>query len=55
MFLDRSEAAPRFIVKPFSTMAIEGRSATFDCRVIAPSPPVVSWYVLLKLPNVRQH
>ncbi|XP_014665457.1 PREDICTED: twitchin-like isoform X3 [Priapulus caudatus] len=41
---DRSEAAPRFIVMPFSTMAIEGRSATFDCRIIAPSPPVVSWY-----------
>ncbi|KAK6747288.1 hypothetical protein RB195_000476 [Necator americanus] len=43
-FFDRSEAQPRFIIKPYSTTVTEGQSANFYCRVIASSPPVVTWH-----------
>ncbi|CAA98064.2 Twitchin [Caenorhabditis elegans] len=43
-FWDRSEAQPRFIVKPYGTEVGEGQSANFYCRVIASSPPVVTWH-----------
>uniref|UniRef100_A0A1I7XS04 non-specific serine/threonine protein kinase n=1 Tax=Heterorhabditis bacteriophora TaxID=37862 RepID=A0A1I7XS04_HETBA len=43
-FFDRSEAQPRFIIKPYSTAVAEGQSANFYCRVIASSPPVVTWH-----------
>ncbi|ULT95623.1 hypothetical protein L3Y34_004374 [Caenorhabditis briggsae] len=43
-FWDRSEAQPRFIVKPYGTEVAEGQSANFYCRVIASSPPVVTWH-----------
>ncbi|KHJ96255.1 immunoglobulin I-set domain protein [Oesophagostomum dentatum] len=43
-FFDRSEAQPRFIIKPYSTTVTEGQSANFYCRVIAPSPPIVTWH-----------
>ncbi|VDK80684.1 unnamed protein product, partial [Cylicostephanus goldi] len=43
-FFDRSEAQPRFIIKPYSTSVTEGQSANFYCRVIASSPPVVTWH-----------
>lgn len=33
-FFERTEAQPRFIIRPFSTEAAEGQSATFYCRVI---------------------
>lgn len=41
---DRSDAQPRFIIKPFSTSCAEGQSATFFCRVIAASAPIVTWH-----------
>lgn len=43
-FWDRSEAQPRFIIKPYGTEVAEGQSANFYCRVIASSPPVVTWH-----------
>lgn len=43
-FLDRREALPRFVLKPQSTIAYEGQSAKFFCRVIAAAPPTLSWY-----------
>ncbi|VDM69940.1 unnamed protein product, partial [Strongylus vulgaris] len=43
-FFDRSEAQPRFIIKPYSTTVTEGQSANFYCRVIASSPPIVTWH-----------
>lgn len=41
---DRQDAQPRFIIKPFSTSCAEGQTATFHCRVIAASAPIVTWY-----------
>ncbi|CAF0741448.1 unnamed protein product, partial [Didymodactylos carnosus] len=43
-FWDRREAAPRFIIRPHNAHVLEGQNAEFDCRIIAVSPPVVSWY-----------
>lgn len=43
-FLDRREALPRFVLKPQSTIAYEGQSAKFFCRVIAAAPPTLSWF-----------
>lgn len=43
-YIDRREAAPRFIIKPLSTFAYEGTAASFICRVIATAPPIVTWY-----------
>ncbi|PAV56317.1 hypothetical protein WR25_15732 isoform E [Diploscapter pachys] len=43
-FFDRSEAQPRFIIRPYGTEVGEGQSANFYCRVIASSAPVVTWY-----------
>ena len=40
---DRREAAPRFILKPHNCTAPAGQSARFECRVFAPSPPLVIW------------
>ncbi|CAF1142161.1 unnamed protein product [Rotaria sordida] len=41
---DRREAAPRFTLRPRNAHVLEGQNAEFDCRIIAVSPPVVSWY-----------
>ncbi len=41
---DKKCAAPRFVIKPLSTMAVEGHSARFTCRVISSAPYNVSWY-----------
>ena len=41
--LDRREAAPRFVLRPRNVHVLEGNNAEFDCRIIAVSPPVVSW------------
>ncbi|CAD6198887.1 unnamed protein product, partial [Caenorhabditis auriculariae] len=41
---DRSEAQPRFIVRPYGTEVHEGQSANFYCRVIAASAPIVTWH-----------
>ncbi|XGW29138.1 hypothetical protein V3C99_008720 [Haemonchus contortus] len=43
-FFERSEAQPRFIIKPFSTSVTEGQSANFYCKVIASSTPIVTWH-----------
>lgn len=43
-WFSREEGQPRFIIKPFSTSCAEGQSATFYCRVIASSPPIVTWH-----------
>nr|AZI15635.1 UNC-22 [Auanema rhodensis] len=43
-FFDRTEAQPRFIIKPYGTTVGEGQSANFYCRVIASSPPIVTWH-----------
>ncbi|KAK6110371.1 Fibronectin type III domain family protein [Brugia pahangi] len=43
-WFSREEGQPRFIVKPFSTSCDEGGNATFSCRVIASSPPIVTWH-----------
>lgn len=40
---DRREAAPRFILRPRNAHVLEGQNAEFDCRIIAVSPPTVSW------------
>lgn len=40
---DRREAQPRFAIRPYSVTAAEGASAQFHARVIAGSPPIVSW------------
>jgi hypothetical protein len=41
--IDRREAAPRFVLRPRNAHVLEGNNAEFDCRIIAVSPPVVSW------------
>jgi hypothetical protein len=43
-WFDRAEAQPRFVIKPFSCTCEEGGSATFYCRVLAASPPIVTWH-----------
>ncbi|CAF1005436.1 unnamed protein product [Adineta steineri] len=42
--IHRREAASRFILRPRNVHVLEGNNAEFDCRIIAVSPPVVSWY-----------
>ena len=42
-FSDRKEAAPRFIRKPHSCIVGEGQAGNFKCRVVAASPPVITW------------
>jgi hypothetical protein len=41
--IDRREAAPRFVLRPRNAQVLEGNNADFDCRIIAVSPPIVSW------------
>uniref|UniRef100_A0AC34GPF1 Twitchin n=1 Tax=Panagrolaimus sp. ES5 TaxID=591445 RepID=A0AC34GPF1_9BILA len=43
-FFDRNDAQPRFIIKPFGTSCKEGESATFFCKVLAASAPIISWH-----------
>jgi hypothetical protein len=43
-WFDRRDAQPRFIIKPYSTSCLEGQSANFYCRIIAASPPIVTWH-----------
>lgn len=43
-WIDRREAAPRFVIRPASTFAYEGTAANFTCRVLAAAPATVSWY-----------
>lgn len=43
LFIDRKEAAPRFIRKPRTVITAEGQTAKFDCKIIGASPPIVTW------------
>ncbi|XP_074660014.1 twitchin-like [Tubulanus polymorphus] len=43
-YFDRREAAPRFIRKPRNQVVSEGQMAKFDCKVIALSCPIITWY-----------
>jgi len=43
-FWDRREAAPRIVRRPHNAHVLEGNNAIFDCRIIALSPPIVSWF-----------
>ncbi|GFR58132.1 myosin light chain kinase [Elysia marginata] len=43
-YFDRKEAVPRFVRKPRNQVSVEGQSAKFDCKIIAASPPIVTWY-----------
>ena len=52
---DRREAAPRIIRRPHNTHVLETNNATFDCRIIALSPPVVSWYQCSPLTLLTVH
>ncbi|XP_052825204.1 twitchin isoform X2 [Octopus bimaculoides] len=42
-YFDRREAIPRFVRKPRNVLAGEGQIAKFDCKVIAVSPPIITW------------
>ena len=35
---------PRFIRKPHSCLVQEGQVANFKCRVVASTPPVITWF-----------
>lgn len=43
-FVDRRQAAPRFVIKPTSAFCYEGQSVKFYCRVVGVATPTVSWY-----------
>ncbi|KAG1672466.1 Twitchin [Nymphon striatum] len=43
-YIDRRQAAPRFVIRPQSTFTYEGQSAKFFCRIVSASPAMVSWY-----------
>ncbi|XP_070200689.1 twitchin-like isoform X4 [Littorina saxatilis] len=43
-YFDRKEAVPRFVRKPRNQVAVEGQFAKFDCKIIAASAPIVSWF-----------
>ena len=43
--VDRREAMPRFVRKPHNCIAPEGKTASFKCKVLASSPPVITWWV----------
>merc|ERR550532_2575992 len=44
VLIDRKCAAPRFVIKPQSTFAVEGHSARFTCRIISLTATSISWY-----------
>ena len=44
VLIDRKCAAPRFVIKPTSTFAVEGHSARFTCRIISLTATTISWY-----------
>ncbi|XP_059156398.1 twitchin-like isoform X4 [Physella acuta] len=43
-YFDRKEAVPRFVRKPRNQVSAEGQTAKFDCKIVAASPPIVTWY-----------
>jgi hypothetical protein len=43
-YFDRREAIPRFVRKPRNCVVQEGSVAIFKCKVIAGSPPIITWH-----------
>ncbi|XP_071104533.1 twitchin-like isoform X3 [Haliotis cracherodii] len=43
-YFDRKEAVPRFVRRPRNATVPEGQTCKFDCKIIAASPPIVTWY-----------
>uniref|UniRef100_A0A0B7BN15 Uncharacterized protein n=1 Tax=Arion vulgaris TaxID=1028688 RepID=A0A0B7BN15_9EUPU len=43
-YFDRKEAVPRFVRKPRNQVSVEGQLAKFDCKIIAASAPIVTWF-----------
>jgi serine/threonine protein kinase len=43
-YFDRREAMPRFVRKPHNCIVQEGNTASFKCKVLAASPPVITWH-----------
>jgi len=43
-YFDRREAMPRFVRKPHNCIVQEGQTANFKCKVLAGSPPVITWH-----------
>jgi len=43
-YFDRREAMPRFVRKPHACVVQEGNVANFKCKIIAGSPPLVTWH-----------
>jgi serine/threonine protein kinase len=43
-YFDRREAAPRFVRKPHACVVQEGNVANFKCKVLAGSPPIITWH-----------
>ena len=44
MLTARPSQHSRFVIKPISTLAIEGHSARFTCRIISLPACSISWY-----------
>jgi len=44
-FFDRREAWPKFVKKPKACVVKAGNAALYQCRVIALSPPTISWSI----------
>jgi len=42
-YFDKREAAPRFVIKPQSLIVIEGTEARFECRIVSPTSPILTW------------
>ncbi|XP_021346443.1 twitchin-like isoform X8 [Mizuhopecten yessoensis] len=43
-YFDRKEAIPKFIRRPRNVVVGENQSARIDCKVIAASPPIITWH-----------
>ncbi|KAL8579176.1 hypothetical protein ACOMHN_010760 [Nucella lapillus] len=43
-YFDRKEAVPRFVRRLRNQVAAEGGSAKFDCKIIAASAPIITWF-----------
>jgi serine/threonine protein kinase/predicted RNA-binding protein with TRAM domain len=43
-YFDRREAMPRFVRKPHACVVQEGNVANFKCKVLAGSPPIITWH-----------
>ncbi|KAK2180733.1 hypothetical protein NP493_429g01145 [Ridgeia piscesae] len=43
-YFDRREAWPRFVRKPHTVVAEEGGVISFKCKVLAATPPTITWY-----------